>query len=446
MAKLTVQGLGPAMASKIIVVMKGYPRLSETFIAQELLGLQEAGVDFEIVALRRPHDAARHPVHAAITAPVHYLPEYLHEAPFEVAIAVVRALMTWRGWRAAQIFLRDLARDRTRNRVRRFGQAAVLAQRLPRGTGHLYAHFLHTPASVTRYTSIMRGLSWSCSAHAKDIYTSPDWDLREKLASMAWLVTCTATNVVHLTDIAIPGDREKISLLYHGLDLARFPSPPEKTGQPSMLTILSVGRAVAKKGFDDLLMALAGLGSDHDWRFEHVGGGEELAALKVLAEEKGISDRCVWHGPMAQSEVLAAYGRADLFVLASRIAEDGDRDGLPNVLMEAQSQRLACVSTRVSAIPELIVDGKTGVLVPPRDPDALRNAIAELLADPARRHALAKAGEVRVRDYFSHEAGIAALTERFGVAMASGNPLGAADIEGSQQEAPLDARSARDAA
>jgi hypothetical protein len=137
--------------------------------------------------------------------------------------------------------------------------------------------------------------------------------------------------------------------------------------------------------------------------------------LKARAERMGLSHRVEWRGALAQPKVLAAYRGADLFVLASKVAEDGDRDGLPNVLVEAQSQRLACISTNVSGIPELIEDGVTGLLIPPGDPFALAEALASLIRDPATRAELGAAGELRVRSRFSIGPGIDVLAERFGL-------------------------------
>lgn len=400
----------PKLAPKLVIVMKGYPRLSETFIAQELLSLQRRGLDFEIWSLREPTDGKVHPIHRAITAPVRYLPEYLYRAPRRVLGAWWRSRRLPGYPRARAQWLRDLARDPTPNRIRRFGQALVLADELPTSIRHLYVHFLHTPGSVTRYAADMRGLGWSCSAHAKDIYTIPTWDKAEKLGSMAWLVTCTAANVQHLRALA-GSDSGKVHLQYHGLDGARFASVP----RPASLTdgsgrepvrLLSVGRAVPKKGYDRLLQALALLPPDLQWRFEHVGGGEGLGALKAQAELLGLTARINWHGSATQDTVLERLRASDLFVLASRIADDGDRDGLPNVLMEAQSQALACVATAVSAIPELISDGETGLLVPPDDVPALAQALERLIRDPVLRQQLGAAGEVRVRSVFAHDATI----------------------------------------
>jgi glycosyltransferase involved in cell wall biosynthesis len=400
-------------------VLKGYPRLSETFIAQEIRALERDGLDIVIVSLRHPTDKTLHPVHREIKAEVVYLPEYLHQEPARV----------WRGWRRARhlpgyraarrVWLADLVRDPTPNRIRRFGQAVVLAAELPADVGRLHAHFLHTPASVTRYAAMMTGRGWSVSAHAKDIWTTQDWEKREKLASADWVVTCTRTGYEHLAALApSPG---RVALCYHGVDLDRFPPAPARRqgadgSDPARpVVLLSVGRAVAKKGYDDLIAALALLPRNLNWRLVHVGGGALAAKLKQEAERLGFASRIEWRGARSQPEVLAAYRAADLFVLAAKVAADGDRDGLPNVLMEAQSQALACVATDLSGIPELIDDGATGLLVPPGDPPALAAALARLIGNPALRTRLGAAGEQRVRRHFDADVAIEELAMRFGI-------------------------------
>ena len=403
----------------VAIVVKGYPRLSETFIAQEILGLQQRGQRQLIVSLRWPTDPAVHELNRRITAPVLYLPEYLHRAPLRV----------WRGWRwarrrpgyraALSAFLRDLRRDRTRNRIRRFGQACVLARELPDEIGWLHCHYLHTPASTVRYAAAVRGLGWSFSAHAKDIWTTPRWDLQEKLADAAWGVTCTAANWRYLAGLT--DDAAKLDLVYHGLDLSRFPAPPVRPARTGAdpadpVRLLSVGRAVEKKGFDVLLDALARLPSDLHWRWVHVGGGMLLPALKRRARALGLESRVTWRGALEHGAVCAAYRDSDLFVLAAKVAHDGDRDGLPNVLMEAQASGLACLATAVSAIPELIEDGVSGRLVPPGSAAPLAEALAALCRDPAERARLAAAGADRVRRDFAFSAGLDRLCARFGLA------------------------------
>jgi glycosyltransferase involved in cell wall biosynthesis len=403
------------------VVLKGYPRLSETFIAQEVLALEQAGMDLRLVSLRHPTDTRVHPVHREIRAPVRYLPEYLYREPRRVLAAAARARRLPGYAAARRAFLRDLLRDPSPNRLRRFGQALVLASELEPEVAHLHAHFLHTPASVARYAALMRGLPWSASAHARDIWTSADWEKREKLAEAQFTVTCTACNAEHLR--ALAPDPARVSLVYHGLDLTRFDACPRagssRNGADTRdpVRLLSVGRAVEKKGHDVLLQALAALPAERAWVLDQVGGGPLVSALQRRAQALGIAARVRFRGALPQDEVLALYREADLFLLASRVASDGDRDGLPNVLMEAQSQGLACVATRVSAIPELILDGETGLLVPPEDIGALTRAVDALIRDPARRGALGRAGEQRVRRHFAMEGGVALLLQRFAAAV-----------------------------
>ncbi len=403
----------------IAVFLKGYPRLSETFIAQEILHLQEAGLELQLVSLRHPTDSKRHPVHEEIRAPVRYLPEYIHQEP-------LRCIRAWWSARklpgydhALAIWLRDLKRDFTRNRVRRFAQAMVAATELGDDITWLYGHFIHTPGSVTRYCALMRKLPFSISAHAKDIWTSPDWELAEKLNDASWVVTCTRAGADHLTSLA--EDAGKVKLLYHGLDLERFAVPPQADanhrdgsdmGDPVQL--LSVGRAVEKKGFDTLLQALAQLPAEFNWRWTHVAGGPLLDKLKRQANRLGLDKHITFLGSQAQSEVLKAYRAADLFVLPCRIAADGDRDGLPNVILEAQSQRLPVISTPVSGVPELVEDGINGVLVKPDNPEELSRAILELSRNPVQRHEMGEAGMRKVHEKFDAANEITQLLQLLG--------------------------------
>ena len=221
---MTVENGAPV--SRLIFILKGYPRLSETFIAQEIQALEERGFAIDIVSLRFPTDKHVHPVHREIAAKARYLPEYLYQEPWRVLRSWVKAGFRRGYWRAFGQWIKDLLRDPTPNRARRFGQACVMVAEVPKDATRLHAHFLHTPASATYYAHLITGMRWSCSAHAKDIWTSPDWDKREKLATLDWLVTCTRDGYEHLREIAAPADRDKINLVYHGLDFERFPEPP----------------------------------------------------------------------------------------------------------------------------------------------------------------------------------------------------------------------------
>ncbi|HXV31345.1 MAG TPA: glycosyltransferase, partial [Sinorhizobium sp.] len=382
-----------------------------------LLGLERAGHDLVLVALRRPTDLKRHPVHDEIRAAVYYLPEYLHEEPWRVFRALLKSLPKAGFWRALGPFLRDLLRDRTRNRFRRFGQALVLVAEWPDEARWLHAHFIHTPASVTAYASMIAGVPWTCSAHAKDIWTSSDWELSAKLGQARWTVTCTRSGFEHLKSLA--AEKSRVHLSYHGLDLDRFPafegehSHRDGSDPADPVRIVSVGRAVAKKGFDILLKALSLLPADLHWRFEHIGAGELTKDLRAMADKFGLAERVRWNGALDQKDVLARYRDSDIFALACRIAADGDRDGLPNVLVEASSQRLACVSTAVSGVPELLADGENGLVVPPEDPRALAVALEQLIRDPALRRRLGAAAAERVRRDFDHHSSVSQLIGLF---------------------------------
>lgn len=418
-----------ARPGRVAVVLKGYPRLSETFIAQEIAALERRGLEILIVSLRLPTDKQVHPVHAEIRAPQLYLPEYLYRDP----LRVVRAWWRVRRWAAYRkvraLWFRDLLRDPTPNRGRRFGQALVLASELPDDVAHLHVHFLHTPASVTRYAAALRAMAWSGSAHAKDIWTTPEWEKREKLLSCAWLVTCTAANLAHLSALAPEG---RVELVYHGIDLTRFapPQSPRRARDGSVagdpVVVLSVGRLVEKKGVDILLRALALLPRSLHWRFVQVGEGPLRGALEAQARRLGIAERVHWRGALAQEQLLAEYRAADVFALASRVAGDGDRDGLPNVLMEAQSQDLPCLATRISGIPELVDSGSTGILVAPESPEALARELHSLIVDPERRRAFGLAGRARVVAKFDLEGNLIRLAEKFGLHPRPGAVAGAA--------------------
>ena len=408
---------GLSSPKKLGIVLKGWPRLSETFIAQEFVALEQRGIGFEVWSLRRPTDKKRHALHDALRAKVNYLPEYLYQEPLRLLKATLNAIRLPNFGTTMKLWLRDLFRDPTPNRIRRFGQAMVLAREAPAELTFLYAHFLHTPSSVTRYASLLRGVNWGFSAHAKDIWTSPEWEKREKLADAEFGVTCTAFGAAHLRELS--ANPARLDLVYHGLDLARFPEPPplrpRRDGTGETVNLVSVGRLVEKKGYDLLLAALAALPSSLNWRLTHIGGGE-LSSLSAQAQKLGIADRTEWRGACDQREVIAALRMADVFVLPSRIAKDDDRDGLPNVLMEAASQNLPIVATDVSAIPEFIENGKHGILVEP-DATKFSQALARIIGDPEGRAAMAKAARARLIADFGMDCGIDKLATRLRVAL-----------------------------
>jgi glycosyltransferase involved in cell wall biosynthesis len=334
-------------------------------------------------------------------------------------------------------FWRDLWRDPTPSRGRRLGQAFVLARELDPAIRHLHVHYLHTPASVVRYACLLSGRSFSFSAHAKDIWTTPAWEKREKIAASLWGVTCTKAGLAVLADLS-PAGQERVSLVYHGLDLTRFPPAPERpardggeSGDP--VVILSVGRLVAKKGYGDLLAALARLPVGLSWRVVHIGSGELKDQLRREAQKLGIAAKISWLGGQPQDRVIAELRAADLFVLACTQGDKGDRDGLPNVILEAATQALPIISTRFAGVPEFIRSGDNGLLVEPGDHAGLAGAIALLIGDPARRRALGQAAGKDVGAAFSFQAGLDFIAARLGAPAAAGSPQALAPTPASSE-------------
>jgi glycosyltransferase involved in cell wall biosynthesis len=392
----------------VCVIVQGWPRITTTFVAQELVGLEEAGLRLWL-ATYGPTDKIRHALHDRLKAPIHKLGD-----PFRQPARLIRAWLKVRklpGYdKARALFSEELAHGTTRRRLRAFARAILLAGEMPPDVGLIYSQFIHSATSIGRYASAMTGLPLVASAHARDIWTAPEWDKRAKLDSMEWCTTCTASGADHLAQLA--GKPGKVKLIHHGLLLDRFPddmprhSARDGSDANDPVLILSVGRAVEKKGFDVLLDALAKLPKELNWRWNHIGEGALLGRLKDTAVKLGIADRIEWNGAKDQSVVIESYRNNDLFVLPCREASDQDRDGLPNVLMEAQSQGLACLSTSFSGIPELIEDDVNGVLVPPGDSDALAIALTDLISRPDRRARLGEAGFHKVRSQFRAETGI----------------------------------------
>lgn len=391
-------------APKLAIVVKGFPRLSETFVARELTGLEARGISFSLHALRRPGgDAAL--VENTVRARPHYLPEYLHEAPWRVLGAVARA----RGmpgfaaaWRA---FCADLGLEFSRGRARRFGQACVLACEMPESVRHIYAHFAHSPASVARYAGLMRGIGFSISAHAKDIWTAPEWDLRQKMREAGFVTVCNRAGHARLASLG-----GNLRLIKHGLAKdATAATAPAQARDGSVaddpVRLVCVARAVEKKGLRTLVDAMATLPRAMAFRLDHFGGGPLLGALKAKARALGLEDRIVWHGAIPHAAVIAALDRSDLFVLPARMGSDGDRDGIPNALLEAQARGLAVVSTRVGGIEEAVSDGQTGRLVAPGDAGALAAVLLEMIEHPHAREALGRAALDHARSAYDAEAG-----------------------------------------
>lgn len=394
-------------AERIGYVVKRYPRFSETFIVNEILAHEAAGVEVHVFALYPPNDTHFQDAISRVRAPVTYLTaDGLRGADF------------WSG-------ICDAARDvpaiwsrldlAAGAEARAVYQGAALAREVSRrGITHLHAHFATVAAEVAGLAALWSGIPYSVTAHAKDIYheSVTAGGLRRVLTGAARVVTVSDHNVAHLVS-AVGIERRRVARIYNGLDLSRFAwSAPAR---PASSRIISVGRFVAKKGLADLVRACALL-RDRDIVFtcDLVGTGPEERALRAAVDDLGLHRHVRFPGLRPQAEVIDLVRSATVFAAPCVVAEDGDRDGLPTVLLEAMALGTPVVSTDVVGIPEVVRDGTTGLLVPERSPEALADALGRILGSPALQLELSRGARTLIERDFDVTHNAAQLRGGFG--------------------------------
>jgi glycosyltransferase involved in cell wall biosynthesis len=394
-------------------LLKTYPKVSETFILQEILDLETLGLGLEIFALQRPTDAIVHGLAGQVRARVTYLPKSVGERQGHPLMAHLRLFTTHpRRYVDALRFVRQRPEGPSWSE---FLQGGYLAWALLQSDiRHLHAHFATEPAGTAELVHCFTGIPYSLTCHAKDIFLSSHEGLRRKIHGAKFVVTCTETNRSYLQRIV--GNGTPVHRLYHGLNLARFDGlrKTDSSVDTSIPTVLSVGRFREKKGFLTLIRACRSLvDAGYRFRCQIVGYGPLQPNMEGLIRTLDLSETVSLCGKKTLEEVVDLYRRATIFALPCRVADDGDRDGIPNVLLEAMAMRLPVVSTDVSGIPELIHHDRNGLLVPEQDSESLAKALGRLLENPELRHTLGQAGrETIVRD-FSSEQSSRRLTELF---------------------------------
>jgi colanic acid/amylovoran biosynthesis glycosyltransferase len=390
----------------IAYILKMFPRFSETFILSELLELERQGVALRIFSLREPDDGIVHGEVALVRGAVTYV------RLGQVAAAVRAHARVLR--RAPLRYVRAFAsalRPRRRSSVRHFLKAGVIADHVQQERlRHLHAHFASTAASVALHVHRLTGVPYSFTAHAKDIYRH-DLDLghlRTKLDEARFAVTVSDYNRDHLTRLG--GD--EVVRIYNGLDLRRFVPNGATRDDPPL--VLAVGRLVEKKGFDVLIEA-CGLLRDGGVRFRCliVGKGELKRNLQQLIAAHELEQHVELSGPLPREQLLELFPRASVLAAPCVVGGDGNRDGLPTVLTEALALKVPVVATPVTGIPELVEDGRTGLIVPERDAAALAAAIRRLVEQPETAQRLATAGRARVEQAFDLRANVRELRALF---------------------------------
>ncbi len=390
-------------------VLKTYPRLSETFILDEILGLEARGVQVTILALKRPGDPRFHAKIARVAGDVLYAPDVRSNAMLGFLAAHAPAL-SGRESVVSEMFWSALHhRDIDSLKVLVPAIAFVRAIR-ERGIQHLHAHFATSATSTAMRLARIAGIGYSFTAHAKDIFHDDvdDAALAEKVAYAQHVVAVSDVSAAHLRELAGPAHAQKIVRVYNGLDLTEYPSPVPSASARVPL-VAGVGRLIPKKGFDTLIDAIALLRREgRSVPCEIIGDGELRDALSARVASQDVGDLVTLRGAARHDDVCALLARARVFALPACIAEDGNRDGLPVAIVEAMACGTPVVSTPVVGIPEAVRHEETGVLVPERDAPALARAIVRLLDDRAFAARLAAAARAHVEAQFDvrHSAAI----------------------------------------
>lgn len=396
-------------------ILRSYPRLSQTFVLNEILALEQIGVSIQIFALTHPHEKVVQARVNQVQAPVHYLDEATGPRPLGTILKENARVARhhFKGYMRSLYYLVLNKRiDEgyiASNRWYCFLQAVYLIclldrieQRTDKRIDHLHAHFAHDPALIAHLVHRITGIPFSFTAHARDLYQVPERVLADRIVEAEAVITCCGANLEYLQRIA-PAHQSKYSLIYHGVNLQDFQpvTNPGASSIPRPPLILSVGRLVEKKGFLDLLQALFTVkGRGGYFHCDIYGDGPLWEHLRKWIEEHDMAGEVELNGERTQQELIPIYQNATLFVLTPVQTEGGDRDGIPNVLLEAMAVGLPVVTTQVAGISELIENRQDGFLYQPHDIDGISSGIMELLCDENLRGQLGSAASRKIAGQF----------------------------------------------
>lgn len=397
----------------IAYMLDGFPVASETFIIQEILELKKRGLNIHLFARDRiddiPYNALTHSESSRLIDETCYLNPY--------AMVVNKKMLHLRTFlRHPLRYLRTLSFS-----YRLGGETFIAFKSAPlyvremksRNIDHIHAHFARRACTFSMLVSMMTGIPFSFSAHAHDIYASDALNISNHIAAAEFVVTCTACNQRHLREKYGKPAHEKVILNYHGVDTNNFVPGDRKTN--SRISILSIGRLVEKKGFAYLIKAISILkrSPDVDVSVMIIGDGPQMKTLTGLVRDLHLEDTVHLTGSLPMEEVKDALKRTDIFVLPSRVASNGDRDGIPNVILEAMSMSVPVVTTAVSGIPEVIRDGVDGMLMESGTTEAIADAIRVLYRDESLRKTLGENARKRMTGQFHRDNHIDRLYDLF---------------------------------
>ncbi len=414
---------------RIAYILKNFPKLSETFIASEIYRLETLGVNLKLFVIKPPTENLRHATIEKIRAERFYLPATeslsetslfnwlkIHFGDFKSGVFNIFKAKPGQVLQAAKFAFAQSLRARKgflafprKVYLKEFLQAAAIAEQILKDEKirHIHAHFAHGATTVAWMVSIITGLKFSFTAHAKDIYLeslNPADFLRRKMDAAEFVMTCTKANKTHLEKLSAT----PVHCLYHGLnaeftDLLKNKNGIAKVPRNGHLRALAVGRLVSKKGLDVFIEACGILQARNvNFKAQIVGeSGESEPKLKNLIEKYSLQKSVTLTGAMTQTSLFREYHKSDVFCLPCRVLENGDRDGIPNVMVEAMSCGLPVISTDISGIPEIIKSGENGLLVETENAEALADSMQKIYNDKVYADGLAKAGLQTIKKRFN---------------------------------------------
>ncbi len=390
-------------------LVKTYPKVSETFVLQEILAVQKEPYDVTIFSMQHPTDDQFHKAFDSVTAEINYLTpnHWKHWHSIKTHLKMIGLCF----WPYLSTLLFALKHSE-QGSFEQFCQAVYLAKAVQeQGIKHLHVHFASEPAGLAELTSRLCKVTYSISAHAKDIYLQNPLSLARKIANAQFVVTCTEYNRRYLNSINTSST--PVYRIYHGIDATRIMNESNNNNthhHSDLLRILSVGRLQEKKGFPTLIVACHLLKqARYSFRCDIVGYGPYIGELQALIDQYQLSDSiCLW-GKMTHERVVEFYRQADIFALPCQVTHEGDRDGIPNVLMEAMTFAIPVISTNISGIPEIIENNTSGLIVETKNDQALFSALQHLIDNPELRKQIGEAGKHRVATRFDAEQHIVQL-------------------------------------
>lgn len=374
-------------------VVKRYPRFSETFIVNEILANEESGLDMVIFSLLPTSDTHFQDIIGRVKTPVVYIKS-----------ENIKGIDFWEAIEKCRKFIPSISNKLEKIKEEDYKdvyQSLVLSNLLYENKiNHIHAHFATAATTVTRLASLLSGIPYTFTAHARDIYHNDviHSELEKKIHDATKVITIGEYNLNHLNNM-YPQYKDKINLVYNGLDLTRLPF--FNNVQKNKNEIISVGRLIEKKGFNVLIDACHILNSRKiSFNCKIIGTGYLEEKLKSQIIELKLKENVQLLGALPRSEMFESIQQAHVFVAPSILGSDGDRDGLPTTLLEAMAMGTPCIATNVTGIPEAIDDGITGILIPQNDPALLANALEKLFADNKISKSISDKGKELVKNKF----------------------------------------------